>query len=809
LPLADPTIDETYSLVPSTTDFGDAPDSAPGVGPGNYQTKLADNGPRHTIIAGLKLGANVDEEPDVVPDSSAQADGLFAAPDKNDEDGLSNPLADLTLTIGTQPTVNVRATNTTGAPAMLYGWIDYNRDGVFDNTTERASIAVPTGTNNAIFTLSFPITPLSTSAGATYARFRLSTDFAAANPIGLATDGEVEDYVAKITKISDSTANAAKNKKIASGTNGGPTLMNLDRFGKSVASLGDLDGDGVSDLAVGAYRDDTGGTSRGAVYVLFMNADGTVKGTTKIASDLNGGPALANADNFGRSVAPLGDLDGDGLIELAVAADEDDTGGTDRGSVYVLFMKSNGTVKSKTKIASGLNGGPTLQNDDSFGTSVASLGDLDGDGITDVAVGSVGNSRVGVYVLFLNTDGTVKSNIRIASGLNGGPTLGIGDDFGRSIASVGDLDGDGITDLAVGTPRDDAESTNDGAIYILFLKTNGTVKSTKKIASATNGGPSLARYDNFGSALASLGDLDGDGVTDLAAGAYDDDTGGTRRGAVYVLLLNTNGTVKSSSKIANATNGGPILADSNFFGGSIASLGDLDGDGITDLAVGADHDATGGTERGAMHILFLKPQVVPHIAGDYNLNGTVDAADFVLWRRWLNTSVPNWSGADGNGNGVVDAADHDVWRANFGYTLPMPAAGSESSGAGGPTPQSAQSLPEENAEAFLKPKVGERLQVQPIAPAQLAFSGSEPRATFVTGSAAKTHRSKARATSESENRFVRQDRALAAWLTVKAPDRWRESPADVFKDAASEVENLGPRWQLELALDLAFESLNV
>ena len=141
----------------------------------------------------------------------------------------------------------------------------------------------------------------------------------------------MEDYAATITRRSDGTADSAKNVKIASGTNGGPTLADVDCFGSSVASLGDLDGDGVTDLAVGAGGDDTGGSDRGAVHVLFMNANGTVKSSVKIASGTNGGPTLADFDHFGSSVASLGDLDGDGVTDLAVGAHGDDTGGVSRG----------------------------------------------------------------------------------------------------------------------------------------------------------------------------------------------------------------------------------------------------------------------------------------------------------------------------------------------------------------------------------------------------------------------------------------------------------------------------------------------
>ncbi|MCX7420916.1 MAG: integrin alpha [Planctomycetia bacterium] len=513
-----------------TSDFGDAPDTGAGTGTGNYQTLSSDNGPSHDITTTqttLFLGAGVDGEADATPSRNANGDDITTLPD--DEDGLTEPAQDLVLTVGSAPVVRVRATNTTGSNATLYGWIDFNRDGVFDNVTERASVAVPTATSNGTFALTFPVIPINTAAGATYSRFRLSTDAAAA-------DGEVEDYTATITKRSSGIADSAKNLEISYATNGGLILSRYDSFGSSVASLGDLDGDGVTDRAVGANGDDMGGPGRGALYVQFMNSNGTVKSSVKLASGTNGGPTLADGDFFGSSVASLGDLDGDGVTDLAVGANGDDTGGSRRGAVHVLLLNANGTVKNSKKIASGTNGGPELAKYDRFGSSVASLGDLDGDGVTDLAVGA-------------NYDGT--GGIR------------------------------------------------HGAVHVLLLNANGTVKSSKKIASGTNGGPELAKYDRFGSSVASLGDLDGDGVTDLAVGADGDDTNGSNRGAVHVLLLNTNGTVKSRLKIASGTNGGPTLANADFFGSSVASLGDLDGDGVVDLAVGADGDDTGGLVLGA------------------------------------------------------------------------------------------------------------------------------------------------------------------------------------------------------------------
>ena len=132
-----------------------------------------------------------------------------------------------------------------------------------------------------------------------------------------------------------------------SDTQGGFTgiLDNGDWFGIRVAALGDLDGDGVGDLAVGAIFDDDGGTDHGAVWILFLNTDGTVKSHQKISSTEGGFTGtLDPGEKFGSSVASLGDLDGDGpsVLALAVGASLDDDGGKNNGAVWVLFLDGIG-----------------------------------------------------------------------------------------------------------------------------------------------------------------------------------------------------------------------------------------------------------------------------------------------------------------------------------------------------------------------------------------------------------------------------------------------------------------------------------
>jgi hypothetical protein len=429
---------------------------------------------------------------------------------------------------------------------------------------------------------------------------------------GLASSMQAQGRVKFHQKISD-TAGAFTG-----------TLGNSDYFGAGLVALGDLDGDGVEDVAAGSTGDDDGGHSRGAFWILFLNPDGTVRSHQKVSSTQGGFTgALDNADFFGYPLAAMGDLDGDGIADLAVGAAGDDDGGFQRGAIWILFLNGDGTVKNHQKI-SDLDGGFTgiLDDGDKFGAGLAAIGDLDGDMIGDLAAGAYRDDdggisefadRGAVWILFLNSDGTVKGHQKIsdtAGGFTGG--LDDTDQFGNDVAALGDLDGDLVTDLAVGAITDDNLTVNRGAVWILFLNPNGTVRAFQKIG-VNDGGftGELDIGDVFGISLAAPGDLDGDGVGDLCVGAVGDDDGGPtgtcdQRGAIWILFLRTDGTVKSHRKISDTRGGfGGMLDDFDEFGISLAAVPDLDGDGVNELAAGASGDDDGGTDRGAVWLLFL------------------------------------------------------------------------------------------------------------------------------------------------------------------------------------------------------------
>ena len=404
-----------------------------------------------------------------------------------------------------------------------------------------------------------------------------------------------------------------------------------DFFGESVTSLGDLDGDGITDLAVGAPNDEGLDPAHppGAIWILFLKADGTVKSYQKISTAEGGFTGdLGDYGSIGSSLASLGDLDGDGVTDLAVGSPR--YGGAYKGAVWVLFLNSDGTVKAHQRITDGEgNFSAHLEASTLFGSSVAPIGDLDSDGITDLAVGAIGNVVHGaVWILFLNADGTVKAYQKIsddAGGFSG--VLADQDFFGASVTSLGDLDGDGVIDLVVGAPQDRDGSRYGyypGAAWVLFLHADGTVKAHQKI-SATQGGFAgiLYDFDYFGGSVAPLGDLDGDGISDLAIGARGDESLSFNAGAMWILFLNADGTVKSHQQIPSAGSGfdGP-LDNSDAFGTSAAAIGDFDGDGVIDLTVGA----TGATERhGAVWMLFLNGTNAPPVA-DAGPDQAVDCA---------------------------------------------------------------------------------------------------------------------------------------------------------------------------------------
>ncbi len=177
-------------------DYGDAPDTGAGTGPGNYQTTLSDGGPSHIIVPGLSIGTKVDSDSSILQNVTADADNTSGTP--NDEDGVVS-LPVLKTNAGETYTVQVKVTNTTGQPAYLVGYIDFNQNGDFGDVEDKAvTITIPSGATVGTYNVTFT-TPAGMTPGTTYLRLRLgSVQSEVETSVGAASSGEVEDYALPI-----------------------------------------------------------------------------------------------------------------------------------------------------------------------------------------------------------------------------------------------------------------------------------------------------------------------------------------------------------------------------------------------------------------------------------------------------------------------------------------------------------------------------------------------------------------------------------------------------------------------------------
>jgi hypothetical protein len=330
---------------------------------------------------------------------------------------------------------------------------------------------------------------------------------------------------------------------------------------------------------------------------------------------------VSPGERFGRAVTGLGDVDGDGVPDIAVGSRSDGDGGKDAGAVYLVFMNRDLSPRSSVKIGAGSGGMPAteIRAGDFFGYGVAGLGDVDGDGVPDLAITAPNAEPAGapamanqgaLFICFLTAAGEVREFVRLDA--EDGLPLANGDSFGQGLASLGDLDGDGIPEIGVGAPGSDDGAGNAGAFHVVRIAGSGSLRGADRFSAATH--PSLLpleSVDQFGGrGAAARGDLDGDGAVEVAVGCYRDDDGGPDRGAVWILSLRPRPaggfTLDGTAKISATAGGfaGP-LADGDLFGMTVAPLGDLDGDGVPDLAVGNNLMDAGAPSSGGVFLLGM------------------------------------------------------------------------------------------------------------------------------------------------------------------------------------------------------------
>lgn len=393
-----------------------------------------------------------------------------------------------------------------------------------------------------------------------------------------------------------------------------PDLNNGDWFGYGFAPIGDLDQDGVMDIAVGAPYDDTGGLNRGALYILFMNANGTVGSYQKISQSEGGFQGLLVDESFfGSEIANLGDLDNNGVQDLVVGASGDDDGGSWAGALWVLFMNADGTVADEQKISAleGWSGSPLVAGD-RFGKGLDSIGDINNDGVIDVMVGAHEDDEGGynhgaAYVLLLNSDGTVLSHSKISEATAGfSGVLTNSANFGWSVACLGDMNSDGNTEILVSAMQDDVLSSNDGSVWVISVTTTGDLSNSIEISAGTSTilANAIGAGDKFGSSVTRGFNMWCDNASDIIVGLMN--YGNPQVGGVFLLNLDSNYQVLGIQVITEGmANFQDNLNTNDKFGRALHLMTDYDGNGYPDLMVGAMNFDAGGPDVGGTWLLSL------------------------------------------------------------------------------------------------------------------------------------------------------------------------------------------------------------
>lgn len=400
------------------------------------------------------------------------------------------------------------------------------------------------------------------------------------------------------------------------------------RTGFSASRAGDVNGDGISDLIIGAYRVDSNGDNSGQSYVVFGHT-GSFSSHIEL-SDLNGNNgfiinAVSAGDFAGVSVNTAGDVNNDGIADLIIGAPAADPNGSSSGQAYLVFGQSNGfsgiLELSDLDGANGfvLNGG--LEGDFA-GRSVSLAGDINNDAIDDWLIGapsaSAGSGQT--YLIFGNSIGFDNPlPLDAFDGTNGVNLNGfnVGASIGTAVSGAGDVNGDGIDDVITSGRVGNFGFYRSGISYVVFGRSNGFPANVELIQlSASDGfeilGGETTDYSSMFS-LAAAGDVNSDGLDDLLIGARYATPNGDNSGESYVIFGNSD-SFPSRLEVSdlNGTNGFAIrsISAGDQSGVAVSSAGDFNDDGINDLLIGSHLADPNGSASGQSYVIFGQPEIL-------------------------------------------------------------------------------------------------------------------------------------------------------------------------------------------------------